>query len=330
MLDGRIGRYPSKKDGGWTRKCVIGDTNPPDDDHWMYEACEVETPDGHEFFKQPPSILWDGTSWIPNPLAENVKNLTDGYQYWLDQVPNKSRQWIKVFLQGLFGTIEDGLPVYRDDFNDDFHVSPHELVPLPRLPIYLGWDFGLTPACIVGQVTTTGQLRIIAEFCTDDMGLRKFAEGIRPTLLRLIGDKDVFSTGDPAGRQRDYEEHNAFHILDSIYNFSTLPARTNDIPQRLEAVRYFLNNSIGKGQPAFLLSSTSDRIRKGMNGRYRYMQLQISGTDERYQAKPDKNKYSHPHDALQYLCLRLAPEEATKLAPIETPWSKPLDRVTNY
>jgi hypothetical protein len=35
------------------------------------------------------------------------------------------------------------------------------------------------------------------------------------------------------------------------------------------------------------------------------------GGDERYQEKPNKNKYSHPHDSLQY---RLMPFASDRLA----------------
>jgi hypothetical protein len=36
-------------------------------------------------------------------------------------------------------------------------------------------------------------------------------------------------------------------------------------------------------------------------GGYCYKRLQVSG--ERYRDVPDKNSYSHPHDALQYAAL---------------------------
>jgi len=42
-------------------------------------------------------------------------------------------------------------------------------------------------------------------------------------------------------------------------------------------------------------------IIKGFEGNYQYRRIQVSG--ERYSDKPDKNMYSHIHDALQYLML---------------------------
>jgi hypothetical protein len=44
-------------------------------------------------------------------------------------------------------------------------------------------------------------------------------------------------------------------------------------------------------------------LRKGFQGGYQFRRLQVSG--ERYGDKPEKNIYSHPHDALQYVCTRV-------------------------
>jgi len=42
-------------------------------------------------------------------------------------------------------------------------------------------------------------------------------------------------------------------------------------------------------------------LRKGIQGRYQYRRIKFSGTRGRYEDTPDKNMYSHPHDALQYV-----------------------------
>ena len=42
-------------------------------------------------------------------------------------------------------------------------------------------------------------------------------------------------------------------------------------------------------------------LKKGFNGGYHYRRLQTSG--DRYDEKPLKNRYSHVHDALQYLMM---------------------------
>jgi hypothetical protein len=43
-------------------------------------------------------------------------------------------------------------------------------------------------------------------------------------------------------------------------------------------------------------------LRKGFNGGYKYKIVSYSG-EARLAMEPDKNQYSHPHDALQYMMM---------------------------
>lgn len=52
----------------------------------------------------------------------------------------------------------------------------------------------------------------------------------------------------------------------------------------------------------FLLDPCCTTLRKGFNGGYKYRRLQVTG-EERYTEEPAKNRYSHPHDALQYVAM---------------------------
>ena len=56
------------------------------------------------------------------------------------------------------------------------------------------------------------------------------------------------------------------------------------------------------GQPGFLISPACKVTRKGMAGSYCFKRVQVSG-DDRYHDSPNKNKYSHPCEAVQYLML---------------------------
>ena len=55
-----------------------------------------------------------------------------------------------------------------------------------------------------------------------------------------------------------------------------------------------------EGEPGLLISPACKMIRKGFTGGCHYRRVQVVG-DERFTDKPDKNRFSHPHDALQYL-----------------------------
>ena len=54
------------------------------------------------------------------------------------------------------------------------------------------------------------------------------------------------------------------------------------------------------GKPAFILAKDRCKVlHKGFLGGYQYRRMQVSGF-EKYTEEPDKNRFSHPHDALQY------------------------------
>lgn len=115
MADLRVGRYPSEEQGGVepTWYGIIGDTNPPDEDHWIYQADNgldeygefIGRPSGWSMYFQKPGVIeverkpdgsWQsvsdepikmtvmdeshihraaGSHWAVNPEAENLPNL---------------------------------------------------------------------------------------------------------------------------------------------------------------------------------------------------------------------------------------------------------------
>jgi hypothetical protein len=306
MVTQRVGRFPPKREGGPVHPCVIMDTNPPDDDHWWYKLAEEDRPNTYEFFDQPGGLTKiidrDEVRYEPNPEAENVFNLPQGYGYYLNMVAGKTDDWINVFVLGQYGTTADGKPVYPE-YSDKTHVAPQDLTYNPGLPIYLGWDFGLTPACIIGQISTRGQLLILEELVAEDMGIRQFAtDVVRPILLNKYQRSKFISVGDPAGMNRSQtDERTCFQeLLEAA--IPTEPANTNDFIPRRESVAFYLNR-MASGEPGFLLSPSCKTLRKGFIGGYRYERLKVAG--ERYRDRPVKDRFSHPHDALQYLCLKV-------------------------
>lgn len=300
----RVGRYPSERDGGANWIGIIMDTNPPDDDHWYYKLAEVTQPEGWAFFRQPPAMIPDGKGgYKASNAAENIGNLRGGYSYYQQQIGGKDPEWIKVYVMGQYGSVFDGRPVYEHMWNDAFHVAKEPIPVLKGLPLRLGWDFGLTPACIVGQLTPKGQVRVLREYVCERGGVRQFVEEtVRPALNNEFMGMPLISVGDPAGAsgaQGDIEI-TCFRELEKLGILST-PAVTNDFLPRRQAVMNALTRMID-GEPGFLLDPSCGKLRKGFNGGYQFSRVQVSG-EERYRDMPNKNSYSHPHDALQYLVL---------------------------
>lgn len=333
MTRTRLWRFPSKAMGEveCSHAAVIADYNAPDEDHWLYKMVENNRPDEMAFFRQPPAVYKaderpdlvdkgclvsrsvEGTKWVVNPDADNAQNLKPtGQQYYVNQIGGNSDDKIKVDLGNQYGYVQEGKPVYPE-FNDSTHVAD---VPAdPNLPLLLGWDFGLTPSVIIGQMSKRGQLRILDELCEDNMGVKRFARDVvKPHLAAQYKGYEIgLSWGDPANTRGDADEKRAISMLNDEYfdeeplnlGFWTEPAEGNNmLTPRLESVRGFLNRMID-GAPGFLLHPKCVRLRQGFNGKYCYRRAKITG-HERYHDKPDKNEWSHPHDALQYLALGAA------------------------
>ena len=293
MIDTRIRRYPSKRDGGANWCGIILDTNPPDDDHWWYTLFETKTIPGYELYRQPSGL---------SPEAENLLNLPPNY--YTRMVDGKDKQFINVYIHGQYGSVSDGMAIYAGEWSDATHYSPTPLPAIPHQPILLGWDFGLTPACVIVQQNTLGQLRVLDELVATDIGIRRFVEDVvAPFLRRKYPGNPLQSVGDPAGSRRaETDERTAFDVLAEM-GILTEGADSNNPTARWDAVKWYLSRMVA-GEPAFRLSSTCQTLRKGFNGGYRLRRLQVAG-GERFTSRADKNAYSHPHDALQYACMRL-------------------------
>lgn len=303
MVTQRVGRFPSMIQGGPSWHGIILDTNPPDDDHWYYKVAEEERPEEWHFFRQPGAMLLIDGEYVPNPDAENIRNIPTGYDYYTQQLPSKGSDWINVFVLGNYGTTLDGKPVYPE-YNDKIHCLPNNIEATPGLPLILGWDFGLTPACAVMQVSPSGRLTILDELISEDMGIRQFANDVvKPFLSNNYGHSQLVSAGDPAGNIRAQTDERTClqELLEAgIY---TEPAPTNDFIPRREAVAYFMTK-MSDGKPAFALNPRCTNIRKGFLGRYKYERLKTSGL-ARYKDRPVKDIYSHIQDAIQYGCLKV-------------------------
>lgn len=285
MLQSRVGRYPSKRDGGPAWFGVFLDSNPPDSDHWWYRLFEETRPAGWRLFHQPSGLA---------PEAENTENLPP--LYYERMMAGKDDQWVQVYVHGQYGFVADGKSVYPE-WHDHIHVQDIKLVE--NVPIYVGIDFGLTPAAVFGQ-QVGGHWNILGELVTEDMGAARFADLLGQRLRGEYQGHDLYVYGDPAGEQRaQTDERTPFDILTAA-GIEAVPAPTNDFTIRREAVAAQLSSLAMDGRPVLRLNPACRVLRKAMGGGYSYRRLQVVG-DERYHDKPDKSRFSHVAEALQYL-----------------------------
>lgn len=320
-LTSRVRRYPSMKDGGPTWSGVWADTNAPDDDHWWpimagespipdymthEDALTLIKPENWEFFIQSAAMNevrneeGNVTGYRLNPERENAANVD--LQYYKELITGKSRQWIEVYVLNRLGTNQDGKPVYKQ-FIDEKHVAREPLKVNPQLPIYVGLDFGLTPAAVIGQRQANGRWLILKEIVATDMGMSRFAPILRVELQRLSpGHKEIKVYGDPAGDQRaQTDERTPYDIL-RANGIVAYPAPSNDPALRIDSVET-LHMRFIDGQPGYLIDPSCKMLRKGKRGGYCLKRLQVTGA-ERYADVPDKSSpFSHVCDAEQYMVI---------------------------
>lgn len=362
-LTGRVGRYPGPLDGGCSWRGIIMDTNPPDTEHWWYMLAEkdlstdrgrqlVESTEAAEaamrssgalaadqslveFFRQPSGFSDEAENldWLDQsgdtlklPIGHPERR-RQGRNYYVRASAGKTEDWNKVYLRGEYGFVLEGRAVYPE-YVDSVHCREFEFSR--RQGLYIGLDFGLTPAAIFGQRSVMGAWRWHSELCTEGVGAIRFAEILRRTIHERYGDAPVEAiTGDPAGDQRqggDAEERTVFQLL-AANGVQARPAPTNDPVKRREAVAFYLNKMID-GAPGLLIHPQCRTLRKGMAGGYHYRRLQ-SGDGDMVSDRPVKNAYSHPCEAGQYMLVG-AGEAQTIVRRKDRPGAGPEFAISDY
>ena len=212
-------------------------------------------------------------------------------------IRGKTKSWIDVYVLNKLGQIEDGKPVY-EMFRRDTHVAKSDVAIMKDVPIYVGIDFGLTPACVFGQ-RVRGRWLIIDELVAEDMGILRFSDLMKQKMAEYL-PRNFVIFGDPAGDHRaQTDESTPFQILRGR-GINARPTDSNDVTLRLESVNATLQRMID-GDSGILIDPKCNNLIKGFDGGYHYRRMQVSG--ERYDEKPNKNRFSHVHDALQYMLL---------------------------
>lgn len=298
-LQGRLGRYPSKADNG-VGCCddsgrnidkLWGMSNPPDFDTF-WEKLLSNPPDNGAVFIQPGGLT---------PEADWLQFLKD--DYYANLAEGKSQDWIDVYINSKFGKSLAGKPVFRM-FNRDIHVAKETVnhVRMESSPLMIGLDFGLTPSAVIGQTDSRGRLLVLAELTAESMGIQRFCrERLKPLLNSRFPGMPLQICGDPAGRERaQTDEKSVYDVLRSEGFYAT-PASTNSIVARINAVDSFLTRMV-EGKAGVMIDPSCKELISALRGGYRF-KIKTNGESE---DKPEKNKYSHVADAMQYLCLYAA------------------------
>lgn len=322
VVDGvwdRLGRFTPAPNVLGSNLGLIMDTNSPDESNWWYTQEVIKKPGAVDFFVQPPGLLkkvdektgevWyvdnDGSdpAFLP---AENIAHLKGGFKYYHDKTLLGDEEKIKRDVLNQFSTTMDGKPVYPE-YNDSIHYANKEIRFEPGLPLILGTDFGRTPSTVICQMGTNGQIRVLEEVLSDNMGVCQFVEEkLRPVLINKyrFPNIQILNWADPAGANPDQISEATCIMNMNRYGIKTLPSPVpqNAFQLRRDCVGDLLRSRRDK-ESAVLIGAGAPTLRQGMNGGYCYRRMRLNSTAEVYAERPDKtNMFTHSADAFQYAC----------------------------
>lgn len=211
-----------------------------------------------------------------------------------------------------------GMPVYPN-FRADLHCARTVISPHLGLPILCGVDFGLTPACIVGQMQGNS-LKIFREYTSQNEGIKTFIRKVLTELKAHYSDwsaQEIHFFVDPAGFQRAQTDQRTCVMEMSEAGCANIEAGPIDWETRRSSVENLLLYVDKDAAGLEIDEKNCPLLVEGFRGAYRYNDA--LNEIESQKPRPIKNAWSHPHDALQYLCAGAQQKKLTYNIRIPTP-----------
>lgn len=322
VMPTRTGRYPKenrKLDYGCTRSGMIMDTNMPSGDSWFGKRMQDDL-SGWDVFIQPPAALspeaylarwgeevldedvyvdFDGRRWVINPEADNLDNLKA--DYYPTAIAGKSKDFVDVYVLSRYGRELGGSPVYEGVWNREFHTLAGDTRPLlsQEYPIVIGLDFGRTPSAVFLQSDPRGRVTVLSEVLSENCGIERFIKDfLRPHINQHYPRASFVVAPDPAGYHKQQLGEQSLVDVVKKAGFKVSRPVSNDPEKRIAAVEELLMQQVD-GKARFRVHGRCARLIKGFDSGYRYRQKKNGELEDR----PDKNHFSHVHDALQYACM---------------------------
>ena len=304
----RTGRYPSASLGAvCKRNGVWADTNSPHEDHWWAKD-EANPPEGWKFYIQPAPLIRRRDSegrtvgWDDNPLAENITNLgggnlDKGYAYYRKQLPGLREDKIKVNIENKFGSIFTGMPVYNREWADEM-VANKPIDVYSGEEVVIGIDTsGLNPSAVFVQAVMGG-IVLLDEIVEFEISFDEFTDQyLVPLIARKYRGEQLIVVVDPSNPRNAKTGTTAQQDL-LKKQLKTVVAPSNNPTVRISAVKHYLGRRNG-----VVVDPRMKWTINGFKGGYSFGQ--IPGSNGRLKEVPDKNKFAHVHDAIQYACLYL-------------------------
>jgi hypothetical protein len=196
----------------------------------------------------------------------------------------------------------EGKAVYGDFWDSAFHISRQALGWNPKLPVCRGWDFGLNGACVFAQLFPHGRLFVLREAVSKDIAFERFVEEVARLSHEWFPGARFIEFVDPSGRYRMGADERTYAMIlaSRPINARQINNGALGLVERIKGVTDFLRENV-KGLPSYIVDPSCETLIRGFNGGYLY----AYDNKNRLKPEPEKNEFSHVHDANQYLCSKI-------------------------
>jgi len=209
--------------------------------------------------------------------------------------------------------VYDGKPVYQD-FDEDMHVMRGNIIVPRRTKLISGWDGGpsdvnLAWALAVSVFDGLGII-IIDEYQVDDGDIKSFVEVIHSRLQLewfKIGGFSLHFT-DPSAFTPSSVVKRAMTDVMRDYGFSPIPSEVSFGKRRVAVETLLLTpgETVGRMMiPSMRIHERCNLSIEAFKGGYQY-QKSNAGVGGQYKESPEKNKFSHIANAIEYIATRLS------------------------
>ena len=145
-----------------------------------------------------------------------------------------------------------------------------------------------------------GRLEIVKEFVTDRSGIMEFAREVIEWCAIEFPGAEYLDISDPAGHNEFSDPRGGLTSnakMVEIEHGVRMKKGTQAFQIRRESLGGRMNRRAAGGPAFWIYIPGCPRLVTGMEGGYCYRKL----PNGEYSPDPDKNKYSHPVESLQYL-----------------------------
>ena len=244
--------------------------------------------------------------------GENAENLRPGYWDAIRNDYKEAPEMSRILIEGKAGMQPKGKPVYRN-FVQEIHVASGQLQwaqerdpysgDIKGVALAAGWDStGNWPAVVLAQRSGPGQYQVLREFFDDRMGIVDLGRWFASIINQEYPGANIAHYGDPAGASRFSNRQggltSAVDLLREECGITIVPS-FQDLEARINTVDGILLRRDG-----LLIDQRCTMLINGFTAAYVREENVRAGLRE-FKEDPIKNRYSHVHDALQYLLVAL-------------------------